>query len=149
MEESKMKISERINLWSKKRKKLDFYDNYLVICKIGIITEIKVKEYVGTWERIENRSLLIYPEYRILIKRFGMYYEPTSILTSIYYKTGYTAYEEEDKDKPLVFEGEKVATKISKIPIQFDRRIHLTDEEKKTKKISLARLEELEAELNS
>lgn len=128
-----------INMRIFRREKVNFQSKNLVICVMGQVS--KKESYFETCldERIEWRlqDLL---ERRILIRgRNRKFYEPDG--SKAYYGGG-NCYKRKVKRGDLVVMS-------SSAPIQYERLFEFTEEEKRTKTITLERINELENLFNS
>lgn len=122
-----------------KRKQVNFQNKSLVICKMGIVTK-KENSWDKWGEYIEWKSIAL-PKYRILVsgRKYIKFYEPDR--SKIYYPSNYS-YKRRVKIGDLV-------VKTATIPIQYVQFIKLTEEEERTKTITIERIKELEDLLNS
>lgn len=131
-----------MNTFLKKIKKINFQENRLVVCELATVIGKKVLEY-GTrytsWDYHEKVTYVRSKRKRILIwERLDCYGDP---LEEIHQDL---IYHESD----MADVGEVFVCKPKNLLIQYDPRITLTEKEKKTKKISLKRLEEIEGLLS-
>lgn len=121
-------------------RKISFKENRLVICTTRVI---EGKKRIDKHKSIITSTL---PEYRILIehKTNGTYTGEDPMKPNTHYRW--------TKLREGMFYGdvgETIIYTFGGIPIERDSRIVLTEKEKKTEKISLKRIEELEKILNS
>lgn len=125
----------------RKFRKIDFKENRLVICTTKVITaRKKLDEYT-----VELRSTP--SKYRILIEHKK--YSHTYMGQDPMKPNRYYRWTKLRKGMFYGDVGETIIYNFGGVPIESDSRIILTEREKKTGKISLKRIEELEEILNS
>lgn len=124
----------------RKFRKISFKENRLVICTTKVILGIeKVDKHTSKITSTPSK-------YRILIehKKNGTYTGEDPMKPNTYYR--WTKLREGSFYGDV---GETIIYNFGGFPIERDSRIVLTEKEKKTGKISLKRIEELEKILNS
>ena len=125
----------------RKFRKIDFKENRLVICTTKVITaRKKLDEYTEEIRSTPSKYRILI-EHRIYSNTYmgqdpmkpDMYYRWTKLRKGMFYGDV----------------GETIIYNFGGVPIESDARIVLTEKEKKTGRISLKRIQELEKTLNS
>lgn len=129
----------------KRNKKINFEKEDLVLCKIALVTDCKIVGYGNNiWDYSVERTFCVLPEIRILIREFSKYIEPDDYINfKIFRERTYKT-----KENYLTI-GDRIVKETNNIPIQHLKKIPLTEKERRTGRITLKRIKELEDLLNS